>query len=88
MPVRRYVFLNPDTVRAVEYTGANVDEVLAAFPDTLHDQPDEDHPYFADDNGNYTTVEPGMMVVEFHDGALAVFPRAEFLSLYELEGSE
>lgn len=87
MPVQRYVFINPDTVSAIEYTVENADEVFAAFPDALWCD-DDNTPYFADDNGNYTNVEPGMMVLQFHDGSLMVMPKQEFHDLYEVVREE
>lgn len=87
MPVGRYVFLNPDTVRALEFTGANTEEVYAAFEE-MRWWEGEGSPYFCDDNGNYVTVEPGQMVIEYHDGTVGVMPRGDFHAMYDLVEEE
>ena len=80
----QYVLVNPDTVDAFEYTGQNYDDLLEWGQGMVHGFPDERVPFIYDDGTDHSTdIEPGQVVLQFHDGTFGVMSKRDFNRAYE-----
>jgi hypothetical protein len=79
-----YVLKQVPVVRALEYTGDNREALLEWACGMVHSFDDEPYPFLYDTGTDRSIdIKPGMVVVEYDDGAVGTMKKAEFNELYE-----
>lgn len=79
-----YILINPYSVDAFEYTGQNFEELLDWGGGMVHGFPDEHIPFLYEDGTDRSTdIEPGDVVLRFHDGSFGVVSKRDFIRTYK-----